>query len=814
MFPSITLSSIVYASIKTASANLRRGSFVFFFLVSLLGSLPAFAQSAAVTGEVADPSGAVLPKAKVSLTNSKTNTVQRTTTNSAGAYSLQSVPAGTYKLAVEAAGFKRYEQTAVVVPAGQSVTLNVKLSVGAVTESVTVDVSADHPLLEMPSVGKTGTKIEELPSSVQVISHELVESQGGLDLKDAIRNSSGVFQGGSDGFGFADRFLVRGLDARIYNDGFSDGDQRNGIPHSLNGVENVEILEGPGSALFGSGPPGGTINMVHFLPSDTLNYGGAFETGSFGEVSGNLFVTGSTGIHGLNYRVDGLAQRADGFRSLGSSDYEIRPEIGGTFGKHALLFSVDARDLHATPDPAGLVYVNGAPITGVSRETKYSTPFSIGDQSLVRTNFSDAWSLAPYVTITNRFSYMYRDLSILRNGDGGTITGIVLSGRQLRRQHDNINDFDYEFEPVWNFKTGRIRHTLLTGFEAQHQGLHTNRDTADLPSITNIFNPVIQETSVGGLTFLRDAKHSGDIDDLAANYYGMYAADQIDLTSRLKVRLSARQDWWNTSLNPEIFVPGRIFQGTQLIEPGTNFGRSDQPLNWSAGAIYRLFSRVSPFFGVARSNLATFSSESTQNGVHDPESGLQYEAGVKAATFNDRATFTVAGFDVKRNNVFSLVGDTPVFNDQRTRGVEADVQLILWSKWHVSANGIGQQAVLTDNPSNPAAAGKSPIGVPRYMFNLWTAYNLKIANLSGLTIGGGLTYRDSMFGDLLNTKGVPSFTTFDTVLSYAARRWDFSLGLRNLTDTTYFVAANGVGAFVGEPRSVFVKVKRSFGPKQ
>ena len=71
-----------------------------------------------------------------------------------------------------------------------------------------------------------------------------------------------------------------------------------------------------------------------------------------------------------------------------------------------------------------------------------------------------------------------------------------------------------------------------------------------------------------------------------------------------------------------------------------------------------------------------------------------------------------------------------------------------------------------------------------------------------------------MFGDLLNTKGVPSFTTFDTVLSYAARRWDLSLGLRNLTDTTYFVAANGVGAFVGEPRSVFVKVKRSFGPKQ
>ena len=801
-------------SIKNASATIRRGSLVFFLLVSLLCSLPVFAQSAAVTGEVADPSGAVLPNVKVNLTNSKTNATQRTTTNSAGIYNLQSVQPGTYKLVVEAAGFARYEQDSVVVTATQSVTLNVKLSVGVVSQSVTVEVTNDHPLLEVPTVGKTGTKIEELPSSVQVISHDLVESQGGIVLKDAIRNSSGVFQGGSDGFGFADRFLVRGLDARIYNDGFSDGDQRNGIPHSLNGVENVEILEGPGSALFGSGPPGGTINMVHFAPGETLNYGGVFETGSFGEVSGNAFVTGSTGIHALNYRVDGLAQREDGFRALGGSDYEIRPEIGGTFGKHALLFSVDARDLHATPDPAGLIYVNGAPITGVSRETKYSTPFSLGDQSLIRTNFSDAWSMAPYIVITNRFSYMYRDLSILRNGDGGTITGTALSGRQLRQQQDNINDFDYEFEPVWNLKTGRIRHTLLTGFEAQHQGLHSNRATADLPSITNIFAPVIPETSVAGLTFLRDAKHSGFIDDLTANYYGVYAADQIDLTSRLKVRLSGRQDWWNTALDPEIFVPGRIFQGAQLIEPGANLARQDKPFSWSTGAIYRLFSRVSPFFGVAHSNLATFSSESTQNGVHDPESGLQYEAGIKAAAFNDRATFTVAGFDVKRNNVFTLVGDTPVFNDQRTRGVEADIQLILWSNWRVSANGIGQQAVLTDNPSNPAAAGKSPIGVPRYMFNLWTAYNLKVANLTGLTIGGGLTYRDSMFADLLNTKGVPSFTTFDTVLSYAARRWDLSLGLRNLTDTTYFVAANGAGAFVGEPRSVFVKVKRTFGAKQ
>jgi iron complex outermembrane receptor protein len=59
--------------------------------------------------------------------------------------------------------------------------------------------------------------------------------------------------------------------------------------------------------------------------------------------------------------------------------------------------------------------------------------------------------------------------SYLLNGDGGTITGTIFRGRQLRAQHDVLNDFDFESEPLWIFKTGKIRHTLLTGFEAQHR---------------------------------------------------------------------------------------------------------------------------------------------------------------------------------------------------------------------------------------------------------------------------------------------------------------------------------------------------------
>jgi iron complex outermembrane receptor protein len=789
----------------------RNLAFALLISALLYGNHTAFAQSISVTGKVVDDSGAAVAHAQVTLKNSQPRLTQHAATDDAGSYVFTVASTGEYTLIVEAPGFARYEQTSISAQPYRELHFDVQLKLAVVTQSITVHVD-ELNLEQVPSVAKIPSKLEDIPSSIQIIGADVVNAQGGIALKDAIRNSSGIARGGSDSFGFNDRFLIRGMDARIYNDGFSDGDQRNGIPHSLNGVERVEVLEGPGSSLFGSGPPGGTINVVHFAPASALNYGGSFETGSFGLISGNAFITGTTNIQGLNFRIDGLAQHEDGFRSLKSADYELRPELSWTSAHHKFTFAVDARDLQATPDPAGLIYVNGTPITGVSNEAKYSTPFSYGDQALLRTTATDDWTLSSYLTITNRFSYMYRNLSIQRNGDGGTVTGIVFSGRQLRNQHDTINDFDYEFEPVWRFRTGKIRHTLLTGFEAQRQTLLSNRATADLPSITNIFDPVIPETSAASLTFLRDAKHSGFLDQLDATYLGVYAADQIQVTPRFNIRLTAREDRWNTQLTPELFVPGRIFQSTELIEPGGNYGRVDTPLSWSAGATYRILRGITPFFGVAHSNLATFSSESTQNGVHQPESGLEYEAGIKIAAWHERIMFTAAAFDVKRNNVFTLVGDTPVFNDQRTRGAEGNLQLRLKRTWRLLANTTVQNAVLTDNPSNPVATGLHPVGVPGYIFNLWSTYDFRIAGRSGFSAGGGVTYRDKLYGDILNTKSVPAYTTLDAVFSYAAERWSASLGMRNIANTTYFVAANGAGGFVGEPRNVFVQLKRTFGP--
>jgi iron complex outermembrane receptor protein len=123
-------------------------------------------------------------------------------------------------------------------------------------------------------------------------------------------------------------------------------------------------------------------------------------------------------------------------------------------------------------------------------------------------------------------------------------------------------------------------------------------------------------------------------------------------------------------------------------------------------------------------------------------------------------------------------------------------------------------ASLTDNPSNPAATGRRPQGVPNRIANLWTSYDLLAGRKETFTLAGGFTNRSSMFADLLNTNSIPSYTTADVVANIKAHGWTGAFGVNNLADARYFTAANGVGGFVGDARSYFGKLQFQFGDKR
>ncbi|WP_243042206.1 TonB-dependent receptor [Dyella sedimenti] len=682
-------------------------------------------------------------------------------------------------------------------------------------QGVVQDSRVDNPG-QVADLGKTGTALGDLPASVQVIPRALMAEQGASMLRDVIGNASGINAGGQDAKGYFDHFLIRGLNAQIYSDGFSDGDQLSGLSHSLNGVERVEILEGPGSALFGSGAPGGTINIVHYAPVSTFHAGASLQAGSFGSVTGSGYATGPTGVAGLDYRVDATLSHADGFRDLGSRDKEIRPALRWRWGDHVTDFALDARNIHETPDSYGIIYFDGTPLRDVSRDAKYSSPFTTAHSDVVRPTLADAWTVSDLLTVNNRLSYLHRTLDAVVNGDSSStkVSDGEVVNRQLRRQDDRDNSLDYQLEPVWHFATGSVRHTLLTGFEYQRQTLSTQRATADLPAIPDAFAPVPPETSLAGVNFLCDAKHSCDDDRLAATYYGLYATDQADVTDALKLRAGVRQDWWDTSLTPRITVPGRFGTDGRPLLGGVKDTRDDAPLSWNVGALYKLFAWMLPYVGVSSSHLANFNSENTQNGVGAPESARQYEAGIKFAWLDGRIVLDTAAFDVKRDHVAAATTidgvEAVVFDSQKTRGTEASLDAALTGQWHLLANLTHQDAVITDNPQGIASVGHRPQGAPGFLGNLWTTYRFAIAGLPGFRVGGGVNYQGHSYSDLTNANGIPSAVVLNALLGYQAASWGVDLNLRNLANRRYFVAANGAGAFVGEARSAFVGVHADF----
>ena len=138
------------------------------FLSLLLTSLAVFAQSSArsvLTGDISDPSGAVVSGAEVTLTELSTNVAHTTTTNQAGHYVFPAVQPGQYKLTVKKAGF-RQTTTTVIISVGQNVAQNLSLELGGVSETVEVKATGAELQTVDASVGNVMSQqtLQSLPS--------------------------------------------------------------------------------------------------------------------------------------------------------------------------------------------------------------------------------------------------------------------------------------------------------------------------------------------------------------------------------------------------------------------------------------------------------------------------------------------------------------------------------------------------------------------------------------------------------------------------------------------------------------------------
>ncbi|MGB8601703.1 MAG: TonB-dependent receptor plug domain-containing protein, partial [Rhizomicrobium sp.] len=188
-----------------------------------------------------------------------------------------------------------------------------------VIETVTVTGQA----FELDVKGQT--PLIETPQNIQIISSDLLQAQGVTRLDEALRNVAGVMGGGY--YSTYDYFRIRGFDASgyIYLDGMRL-DSYVDVNAEMFGLEQIQVVKGPASAMYGQGALGGLVNFVSKRPTDKafLNVGGSF--GSYDSYDftfdGNLPVTDDLAV-----RMVALKRHEGSFvdRSTGNNRVYLAP---------------------------------------------------------------------------------------------------------------------------------------------------------------------------------------------------------------------------------------------------------------------------------------------------------------------------------------------------------------------------------------------------------------------------------------------------------------------------------------------------------
>lgn len=304
--------------------------FILFLVSSLLSSSAVLAQTTistgSIVGTVTDPAGAVVPGAKVLITNRGTGQVITTTTTSSGTFTSGALTPGEYAVRVEASGFSTAEMS-VVVQVNTTASANVKLTLGQSSQVIEVQASELAVNTEQATVQGvlTSEQIENLPINGRNFL-DLAQLEPGVQIQDG-----GTFDPTKNGFSsvsFGGRF---GRTARIEVDGVDVSDETVGTT-----TQNVPL-----GAIQESSLQQSSLDLSTELTS-----------------SGSVNITTKSGTNALHG--DGFYyfrdQRLNAALPGGSTNYFQRNQFGGSVGgpilKDKLFFFADAeRNKQALVDP-------------------------------------------------------------------------------------------------------------------------------------------------------------------------------------------------------------------------------------------------------------------------------------------------------------------------------------------------------------------------------------------------------------------------------------------------------------------------------
>lgn len=637
---------------------------------------------------------------------------------------------------------------------------------------------------------KTDTPIISTPQSISVIGREQMERQSVQTVTEAMRYTPGVR---ADTFGADPRndwFLLRGFQAQT-NGYFLDGLQLFSTAYATwklepFGLDRLEVLRGPSSALYGGGNPAGLINGGSKRPGPNLDnriYTGIDENGQvFGAV--DLNGGGATANGGeIFYRLNALGRAGDTQVDDADSDrYFVAPSLLWRPNSDTSITLLASHQRDETDVQAFLPYVGTvvpASFGRISTSLNTNNPgFGGHEREQTTVGYEIDHRLNEAISLRQNFRYGELDIDMLG------LFGNGVSGNSLNRYTfsatDRAKQVNVDNQAEFRFGTGPLRHRVLVGLDYSRYTI-SDVQYFDGGTPLNLIDP--DYPSVPRPTSLFSASSN------LLEQTGVYLQDEIKV-DRLTFLLTGRHDW--VDIEREDDRPGSTL----------GFESSDSAYTYRAAAIYNFDNGLAPY--VTYSTSFDPQVNPTSNTPFLPEEGKGWETGIKFEPRNFNARFTAAYFDITKTNVLTTLPGPPA--TQRQIG-------------EVRSSGFEFEAVATPTPGldliasytiydlevvydgTPAFIGTVPKQVPEQFGGVYLDYTFQNGIAKGFGFGAGVRYVGRSFADDENLFKVPSYTLVDAGIHYEHNGWLTSLTVANLFDDTYVSGCAGVNScFYGDRR--------------
>ncbi|HBV4329089.1 TPA: ferrichrome porin FhuA [Citrobacter freundii] len=671
---------------------------------------------------------------------------------------------------------------------------------------------------------KTDTPIQKVPQSISVVTAEEMALHQPKSVKEALSYTPGVAVGTRGASNTYDYLIIRGFAA----DGQSQNNYLNGLKMQGNFyndavidpymLERAEVMRGPVSVLYGKSNPGGLLNMVSKRPTTEPLKEIQFKMGT-----DSLFQTGFDFSDALDddgvysYRLTGLArsanaqqQGAEEQRYAIAPSFSWRPDDKTNFTFLSYFQNEPETGYYGWLPKKGTVtelpngkrlptdFNEGANNNTYSRNEKmvgYSFDHEFNDTFTVRQNLRYAQNK---VSQNSVYGYgMCSDPLYTKDPANSPCASVPQADwdhtltRQYVIDNEKLQNFSVDTQLQSKFATADVDHTLLTGvdFMRMRNDINSWFGYAGSVAPSDIYNLDRSDFDFGS--------HPGPSGPYKVlnkqKQTGLYVQDQAQW-DKVLVTLGGRYDWAKQdSLN-------RV--------SGVTDSRDDKQFTWRGGVNYLFDNGVTPYFSYSES-FEPASQTGASGNIFAPSKGKQYEAGVKYVPNDRPIVITGAVYQLTKTN--NLMADpngsfwSVEGGEIRSRGVEIEAKAALSASVNVVGSYTYTDAEYTTDTNYK---GNTPAQVPKHMASLWGDYTLYDGALSGLTLGTGVRYTGSSYGDPANSFKVGGYTLVDALVRYDLARVgmagsNVALHVNNLFDREYVASCfNTYGCFWGAERQV------------